>query len=56
MSLISVNNLTFGYDGSLKNIFENIEIVYQLYSFRCIINLSYEVTPLFIYCRKFIIH
>ena len=24
MSLISVNNLTFGYDGSLKNIFENV--------------------------------
>ena len=23
MSLISVNNLTFGYDGSLENIFEN---------------------------------
>ena len=23
MSLISVNNLTFGYDGSLNNIFEN---------------------------------
>ena len=24
MSLISVNNLTFGYDGSLNNIFENV--------------------------------
>ncbi len=24
MSLINVNNLTFGYDGSLKNIFENV--------------------------------
>ena len=24
MSLISVNNLTFGYDGSVKNIFENV--------------------------------
>ena len=36
----------------LKNIFENIDIVYQLYSFRCIINLSYEVTPLLIYCKQ----
>ena len=24
MSLISVNNLTFGYDGSLNNVFENV--------------------------------
>lgn len=24
MSLISVNNLTFGYDGSFNNIFENV--------------------------------
>ena len=24
MSLINVNNLTFGYDGSLKNVFENV--------------------------------
>ena len=24
MSLISVKNLTFGYDGSLNNIFENV--------------------------------
>ena len=24
MSLISVNNLTFGYDGSINNIFENV--------------------------------
>ena len=39
-----------------KNIFENIETVYQLCFFRRIINLPYEVTPLFIYCSKFIIH
>ena len=24
MSLISINNLTFGYDGSYNNIFENV--------------------------------
>ena len=24
MSLISVNNLTFGYDGSYENVFENV--------------------------------
>ena len=24
MSLISVNNLTFGYEGSLENVFENV--------------------------------
>ena len=24
MSLISVNNLTFGYDGSINNVFENV--------------------------------
>ena len=24
MSLISINNLTFGYEGSYKNIFENV--------------------------------
>ena len=24
MSLISVNNLTFGYDGSTNNVFENV--------------------------------
>lgn len=23
MSLISINNLTFGYEGSLENVFEN---------------------------------
>ena len=33
----------------LKNMFENIEKVYQLCSFRCIINLPYEVTPLLIF-------
>ena len=26
MSLISINNLTFGYEGSLENVFENISI------------------------------
>lgn len=26
MSLISVNNLTFGYDGSLNNVFENVSL------------------------------
>ena len=24
MSLISVNNLTFGYEGSINNVFENV--------------------------------
>ena len=24
MSLISINNLTFGYEGSLENVFENV--------------------------------
>ena len=27
MSLINVNNLTFGYDGSANNIFENVWFV-----------------------------
>ncbi len=26
MSLISVNNLTFGYDESLSNVFENVSL------------------------------
>ena len=26
MSLISVNNLTFGYDGSLNNVFEDVAL------------------------------
>ena len=26
MSLISVNNLTFGYEGSINNVFENVSV------------------------------
>ncbi len=29
MSLISVNNLTFGYDGSYNNIFELVKMVLE---------------------------
>jgi len=29
MSQINVQNLTFGYDGSLKNVFENVSKAFQ---------------------------
>lgn len=30
MSLINVNNLTFGYDGSYNNIFENLQFIGEI--------------------------
>ena len=44
----SKNKLSIAGTENSKNIFENIETVYRLCYFYCIINWPYEVTTLFI--------
>ena len=45
MSLISINNLTFGYEGSLENVFENYFPFEVKNKERMAIDIANEIAP-----------